>query len=62
MSAQADLTRMMIAGYHDDRQAFTRLLIETRAKRERCNEAWEAGMARRKSGVPCSCPRCSKED
>jgi len=49
-----------IAGYHDDKRRFTRLLIENRISRKAADEAWQQGQKQRVNGVPCGCYDCNK--
>ena len=43
-----------IAGYHDDKRTFTRLVVSSRVRREVLNEAWSAGKRALAAGVPCT--------
>jgi hypothetical protein len=54
------LSWMRIAGYHDDKRRFTRLLIENRISRKAADEAWQQGRRQYASGVPCACYDCNK--
>ena len=51
---------MRIAGYHDDKCRFTRLLIENRISRKAADEAWQQGRKQHISGIPCACYDCNK--
>jgi len=48
------LAEARIAGYHDDKRTFIRLVIESRVRRELLNEAWHAGRRALAAGVPCT--------
>lgn len=52
------ITLARVAGYHDNARLFTRLIIESRVKRETMNQAWMTGAAMFKAGVPCTCITC----
>lgn len=54
------LDAMKVAGYHDDRKAFTRLLIENRVGRDAAARAFQVGQTARDRGVPCSCFDCNR--
>lgn len=56
---QVAINGMRFAGYHDDKRAFTRLLIESRVSRAVANEAWQYGVAAKRNGMPCGCADCS---
>ena len=62
MTRKDALAYMRIAGYHNDKPAFTRLLIEHRISRESANEAWRKGLDAKTVGMKCNCYRCSKEN
>lgn len=51
---------MRIAGYHDDKRAFTRLLIEKRVNRKAADEAWQQGQRKKQAGMRCTCYDCTK--
>ena len=46
---QTVLDLMRIAGYEDDRRAFTRLLVENAISRGAAEEAWRRGVAQREA-------------
>lgn len=54
------LANMRVAGYHDDRKAFTRLLIETRINRAEADAAFARGQEQRASGMGCTCFHCKQ--
>lgn len=51
---------MRIAGYHDDKRAFTRLLIENRVSKKSADEAWQQGQRQKQAGMACACPSCKR--
>ena len=53
------ITYMIIAGYHNDTAAFTRLIIESRVNRQACNEAWMQGQKAKAAGMKCTCYECT---
>lgn len=54
------LAWMRIAGYHDDRRKFTRLLIENRVKKEDADAAFATGQRLKAGGMACACPDCKR--
>lgn len=52
------LSHMRVAGYHDNRVAFTRLYLESKISLQVANDAWNTGKKQKKSGMPCSCVSC----
>jgi hypothetical protein len=48
------------AGYHNDTGDFTRLLIESRVRRELLNEAWHQGQRMKAAGMQCGCFFCKQ--
>ena len=55
------LTCAKIAGYHEDKRTFTRLVIECRVNRRAMNEAFFTGRKAKENGVKCNCYECSKQ-
>ena len=55
---QSNLIMAKVAGYHNDSKLFTRLVIESRIKRDALNEAWITGASAKLAGVKCLCPDC----
>lgn len=55
-----NLAWMRIAGYHDDRKAFTRPLAESGINRTVADAAFYRGQKQRASGMGCSCPACKR--
>lgn len=56
---EIQLASFRFAGYHGDKAAYTRGLIESRlVSRQAANEEWAAGARMRTNGVPCSCRQC----
>jgi hypothetical protein len=54
------LQLIKVAGYHADYRSATRLLVENPVSRKNYNLAWEAGVAAKRSGVPCNCYLCNR--
>jgi hypothetical protein len=52
------LTKIRVAGYHEDHAAYTRLLIEERVSKAVADEQFRNGRAQRASGVRCDCYEC----
>lgn len=50
-----------IAGFHDDKHAFTRLVIESRISRKVLDSAWSEGVKQQIAGMVCTCYWCGKE-
>ena len=50
-----------IAGYHDDKGRFTRLVIESRVRMAVLDGAWRNGRRQRELGMRCDCYYCKKE-
>ena len=48
------------AGYHNDTRDFTRLLVESRVRRELLNEAWYLGREMKAAGMECGCFFCKQ--
>lgn len=51
------ITYLQIAGYDDDKEAWTRLYIENRISYAAAKKAWAQGVAMRQAGVPRSMPK-----
>lgn len=51
---------MRIAGYHDDKRTFTRLLFENRVSRKAADEAWQQGQRQKQAGMRCTCYYCTR--
>lgn len=43
------ISKARIAGYENDTRTFTRLLVESRVRRELLNEAWHQGRSQREN-------------
>ena len=56
-----DIGTARIAGYHDDKGRFTRLVVESRVRRAVLDEAWRDGRRQMESGMRCDCYYCKKE-
>lgn len=56
-----DIGNARIAGYHDDRSRFTRLVVESRVRRAVLDEAWREGRRQREAGMRCGCYYCERE-
>jgi hypothetical protein len=50
--------RAKIAGYNGDAAEFTRVIIESRVKREALLLAWRLGEVMKSRGVPCGYSEC----
>jgi hypothetical protein len=55
---ESAIVRAKVAGYHEDRRAFTRLVIESRVNRKAMLDAWRLGIAARANGIKCDCYEC----
>lgn len=55
-----DIGAARIAGYHDDRRRFARLVVESRVSRAVLDEAWRKGRRQRELGMPCDCYSCNE--
>ncbi len=56
-----ELTRARLAGYHDDRATFARVLVERRtASYTALQFAFREGERQRAAGVPCGCYDCTR--
>lgn len=53
-----DLGIARVAGYHGDSRTFTRLVVESRVRRQLLDEAWRIGVKQGRSGMACGCPDC----
>ena len=58
MTRKQAIALLRVAGYHDDRRAFTRLYVEHRISFTAAQDAFKAGARARGAGVPCACPEC----
>lgn len=56
---ERDMILARLAGYHEDRRLYDRLVEESRVRRVVLKELWRTGRQLRAAGVPCSCPRCT---
>ena len=52
------LAHLRVAGYHEDRAAFTRLYIENRVSKKVADDAFNVGRTMRRNGVGCGCSDC----
>lgn len=52
------LAHLRVAGYHEDRAAFTRLYIENKISKAKADEAFRQGRAMKAAGVGCDCHDC----
>lgn len=59
---ELDLGIARVAGYHDDKRRFTRLVVESRVRRQLIDEAWRTGVDQRLGGMRCNCPDCAEAD
>jgi hypothetical protein len=58
MTRKNALVNMQIAGYHDDKKAFTRLLIENSVNRDAADDAFHLGAKMKAAGTKCGCHLC----
>lgn len=56
------LDLIAFAGYHQDRAAFTRLLIENRVSYAAAKSAYGAGARQRAAGIKCGCIECKQRE
>lgn len=56
------LSSCRVAGYHNDKMAFTRAYIDNRLSIAAANEAWQQGVKQRESGLKCNCSQCREGD
>jgi hypothetical protein len=61
MKREHALTKLRVAGYHDDRATFTRTYVEERVSYAAAKAAYAEGRAARARGVPCDCHDCKTE-
>ena len=54
------LAWIRIAGFHDDKRAFTRLYVENRISFAVAQERFRAGAEARAAGVKCTCRDCNE--
>ena len=59
-SREVDLSIARVAGYHDDKRRFTRLVVESRVRKQLIDEQWRAGIAQKNNGMKCSCIECKR--
>ena len=59
-SASVALRRAKYAGYHDDTQELVRVMVESRVRGTRLQDAWMEGKRARAAGVPCGCMHCTQ--
>lgn len=60
MTRALAMAHLRIAGYHDDRAAWTRLYVENRVSYAAAKRAWAAGKLARDNGVRCTCTECKE--
>lgn len=56
------MTYLTIAGFHEDRAAFTRLYIENKISYGSAKAAYEQGRAAKARGVRCTCIDCKPKE
>jgi hypothetical protein len=56
------LTCAKIAGYHEDKKTFTRLVIECRVNMQAMQQAFNIGRQAKANGMKCSCYDCKKQE
>lgn len=54
------LSKLRVAGYHEDLASFTRLLIEERISHSVAREQFRAGRDMKAAGVRCDCHECKE--
>lgn len=54
------INHLTFAGYHGDREKFTRLYIENNISYGAAKAAYEQGRSALARGVRCLCPDCTK--
>lgn len=54
----AALGEARLAGYHEDRRQFTRLVVESGVGYSSLAAAWAQGQRAKAAGVPCGCSEC----
>lgn len=52
------LTKLRVAGFHDDRATFTRVYVEERISLAVAREQFAIGRQQRAAGVRCDCYEC----
>jgi hypothetical protein len=57
---ETDLSIARVAGYHDDKARFTRLVVESRVRRQLLDEAWRTGIKQKRGGMKCACLDCAR--
>lgn len=60
MTRAMAIEHLRVAGYHDDRGAFTRLYVENRISYEAAKKAYGEGRSLRAQGIGCTCTVCKK--
>lgn len=48
----------MIAGYHTDKTAFTKIFIANRLNMQSAQEAYNQGVKAKENGTTCTCIKC----
>lgn len=61
MTRKTLIASITYAGYHNDTNTGTRLLIENRISKQRYDIAFNQGRHQKINGVKCSCTNCNKE-
>lgn len=56
----AAMGQARIAGYHGDKQTFTRLIVESHVASDTLYRAWGEGARAKTQGVRCTCKECEK--
>lgn len=59
MTRTQAITALRMAGYHDDRDAFTKIYIDNRIPFKSATIAFNAGKRLRVDGVRCGCNICA---
>lgn len=59
MKREIALSLMVVAGYHDDHRAWTRLYVEQRVSFAVANAQFKKGQQAKRNGVRCTCADCN---
>lgn len=60
MKRQTVIDLIGVAGYHNDKSRYTRLLIENRISLANAQKAYSDGIKAKEAGVKCACYDCNK--
>jgi hypothetical protein len=62
MKRKDAINHILIAGYHGDNAAYTRLYIENRVSLDVAKAAFKQGTDMKEAGVGCSCSACNPKN